>query len=448
VKRQIAILASALILAVAPQTHAQSAPPPAQGEVAAQLVLDADLIEGVDREALRDAIAEELGVKIALAGPGVEGRGTLRVRLESPGHVTISFRAEGGKEVGRSLELPKKPELAVEMIALIVGNLVRNEAAELLESLKPKPKPVAAPPPPPPPPVPVVTAPSPRPVGVCGRATAWVGLDAVPGVGWHRDETRRLSLGLLGTYSRGVRGAELGPVAAITNGHVCGAQVGGAVAIATGAVHGVQIGGAVAVAWGGLDGVMIAPVNVASKVSGVQLGVVNVATGDVRGVQLGVVNVARDADAPIGLLNIMTHGRTHLDVWGNETGLGMLELLHGGRRVHNLYGVGARLGPRGFRPAIMLGLGVRAFSSPALTVDVDASVTQLRRDVSHATLVSQLRAVLGVRIVDDLAVMVGPTWSVMWTDDPEESPQASVGVVELPENMYGWPGVVLGLRGF
>lgn len=446
-KRLFESLAVALSLAFASPARAQT-DPSAQAEVAAQLVLDADLIDGVEREALRAAIAAELGVEVALAAPGVSGKGTMRVRLEGPGKVTVSFRAEGGKEIGRSLELPKKQELAVETITLILGNLVRNEAGELLESMKPKPKPAV-------PPAPEVASYPPQlmtppPFDPCTPASTWIGLDAVPGVGWHRAETRALSFGLLGTWSRGVRGAELGPVAAITHGHVCGLQLGGAVAVVTGDVRGLQIGGAAAVTLGTVRGVMLSAVNVAGSVYGAQVGAVNIATGDVHGLQLGLVNIARDADAPIGLVSIMTHGRTHLDVVGNETGLGLVELVHGGRRVHNLYGLGTRLGPRGSRVAVMLGLGGRVYGSQGLTLDVDATVTQLHRtnDFEKSTLISQLRALVGVRVFDDLAILAGPTWSVMWTNDPEESPQASVGVKRFADDVHGWPGVTVGLRGF
>lgn len=462
--RRIAFLAAAISLATASQAHAETTSS-AETQVAAQLLLDADLIEGVDREQLRDAIAAELGVTVVLAGPGVEGRGTMRVRLESPGKVTVSFRAEGGKEVGRTLELPKKPEQAIETIALILGNLVRNEAAELLESLKPKPKPALAPPPPPPlAPPPVIVAPPP-PKTTCARPSSWIGLDAVPGVGWHQDDSRAFSFGLIGTFSRGVRGADIASAAAIARGDVCGAQIGGAVSIATGDFQGVQIGGAAAIVAGDVrgaqvggalslagtvHGVQIAPVTVAGDVHGVQLGTVNVAHGDVHGVQLGVVNIARDVDVPIGLISIVSRGRTHFDAWGNETGLAMLEVVHGGRRVHNLYGLGGRIGPRGTRAAFMLGIGFRAVATQPITLDIDATATQLHRttDFTKSTLVSQIRAVVGVRILDDLALLAGPTWSVMWTNDPEESPQASVGLSHFADDVHGWPGVVLGLRGF
>ncbi|MFZ5892859.1 MAG: hypothetical protein ACOY0T_17495 [Myxococcota bacterium] len=126
---------------------------------------------GIDPARVQAAIAHELKTDVQLA----ESADTpLRVAVGDDRHARVTYKTEAGEELARTVELPDNAERKVEVIALMVGNLTRNEAAELLAALKPKPEekpaeaakpeptPPAAPPSSPPPPPPP-TAPKPLP---------------------------------------------------------------------------------------------------------------------------------------------------------------------------------------------------------------------------------------------------------------------------------------------
>jgi hypothetical protein len=106
-----------------------------------------------------------------------------------------------------------------------------------------------------------------------------------------------------------------------------------------------------------------------------------------------VVNYAERSRASIGVLTIVRRGRTSLDVTGAvESGLLIAGVTHGGKYVHNSYGVGLRSGKEGERFAVQLGLGVRALHGARIRLDIDAVTTQLFRDWSgNTSMVAGLR---------------------------------------------------------
>ena len=72
----------------------------------------------------------------------------------------------------------------------------------------------------------------------------------------------------------------------------------------------------------------IAPINVARRVDGTQIGVINVGgAGD------GV---------PIGLIDIVPGGRTDVEASVDPRSLGTVLLRHGSRNWHNVYGLGGQ----------------------------------------------------------------------------------------------------------
>src|SRR5689334_9230638 len=109
------------------------------------IALRTDGAAELDEPGLRLALQSTLGV--AVSEPRRE-RGedlaTVVVRRHSSGSVTIVFVRPDGREVERTLDLPADRGLATETIALAAGNLVRDEAAELVAALAPPPPPAPA----------------------------------------------------------------------------------------------------------------------------------------------------------------------------------------------------------------------------------------------------------------------------------------------------------------
>jgi hypothetical protein len=486
----------------------------------AGIALRADGWDDTDRSGLRVALANTLG--IAITEPKSDRRealATVVVRRRAEGGVTIVFIRPDGREVERTLDLPADRDLATETIALAAGNLVRDEAAELVATLTPAPPPSEAPPSPEQ--LPAVDAASAPPGAAPRRVTCtdgehlFFGADFAPHAGTsskYPDRWRTLSLNFVGGYARGLRGFELGVGANIESAFMCGVQIAaganivlgdvrglqlatanvglgmvegaqlGVVALAKrdiegaqiatvsiggGALVGVQVGvvnllkgsvegnqtGVVNVAGADVRGAQIGVVNVAhGGVEGVQVGTTNVATGEVRGTQVGVVNYADVSDYPVGVVSVVRRGRTSVDGWVTETGIGMAGVRHGGRVIHNVYGVGYRAGtPSGW--SFALGLGARLELSAKAHIDFEAITYWLQRNEPFLddAQISSAGASFGYALTPVFGVFAAPTFNVLVTPDKELSQVGAFwGSTLLYESdtftVRAWPGATLGLR--
>lgn len=457
-------------------------------------------------EPLRAAIAAELDTAVELS----TGSEATRVEVIAVSNtlVRVAVRGPGRAPVERNVELPGAQ--ATETLALLVANLVRDEASELLLELRPLHAAVKAP----------------DPDGCApwqGRTTA-IGADFVPYLGTSLadgpDIERAFSFNLLGGITGGIRGFELGAGLNIVTRAMCGAQLSwgvnlvhgpakgaqiGLVDVAAGRVDGVQLGlldvaggaltggqlglidvaagpvtgfqlGLVDVASGGLEGAQIGLLNIAARPSvGLQLGQLNIAAGGLEGSQVGLVNisnkrvsgamigllnVAEDADAAIGLVSILTHGRTHLDIWGTDFGFGYVGVEHGGKVIHNIYGIG--VGHRddpGVVLSAALGLGARVVDGELLYLDIDAMMYALlikddARDRYVWGQVAQLRVPVALRLSSKVALFVAPALNVSFADagqplsDPALYHSTRLSKASASTEVRMWPGLSLGLRLF
>ncbi len=430
---------------------------------------------GFDVEALRSALAVDVARTVTLAPSSARAHLVVK-RVD--GVVVVALR-EGAREVTRRITLSNDPSVAQETLELVLAAMTRSESRTLAKGPE-APAPAPAPPPPPTaapaatpttapsasPPLPSPSAAHDAPSTAARKTTLQpperervvpVGLDLVPFLGVSSvtlgRETRYVSIGAAGSLTRNLYGMSADGAVGIVTRHVEGVQIAGAVAYA-GSVHGAQIAGAVNVTSTYLRGVQIAgAVNVADgDVDGAQLGTVNVATGHVRGLQLGVINVADESDAPIGVFNIIKHGRHHLDVWGSEIGLVMGGVELGGKYTHGIVGVGARPGPEGTRPVIGAGFGVHFALSENVGMDLDLLHYDLAAfSWEHAPQLSQMRLVVDLRVAPEVHFFAGPTFNVFVSDDPKDTnpgPLGSWTTGSPTEHVALWPGVTLGGRLF
>jgi hypothetical protein len=332
-----------------------------------------------------------------------------------------------------------------------------------------------------------------------------------------RSATRIGSFNLVGGLSRGLYGFELALGFNLKTGFMCGVQIAGGANVVHGPAKGVQFSSAFNYAGdlsgvqltgggniardgsgaqvsgganiahdlygvqvtGGLNlarvfgGVQLASLNIVRDLAGAQLGAVNIATGHVRGVQVGVFNYADDVDVPIGVVNVVRHGRTNFDLFTSESGWTSIGLLHGGRRVHNIWALGIQpaLVSGKAMPSGTFGIGVRAYDTASFSMDVDALVTSFIRFRSTAsqtmeffTLQPELRVAFAVPVFDGVSFLFGPSVRVLVTTDPESKPQSPFGGIKTHDNRetivngtrletvssgtaaFIVPGVVVGLR--
>ena len=343
----------AAVLVAAPAPARAEDPPPLHALVSGGPAGTADLVVR--------AIAVELGRPVTLlandaACPAPCAAITIDTQQAT---ATARVTADNGELRQRTISVPSDPAGRADVIALLVGNLARDEAAAIAGELdadeptpepspEPTPEPVVEPAPTPEPtPEPVVEptpAPDPEPVVVLpaearpdeGRTSIRIGLVSPISIRFGGASQRGLGVHLLVGYSRESHLLTLSGIADVVRGDVYGAQIAGIAAVG-GRIRGVQIAGIFAGA-GQLDGLSIAGVasrsnggagiqiagaasvaggragtqlagaaNVAGKGAGVQIaGAANVAGGSVGLQVAGAVNVARGHvyGAQVGVVNV------------------------------------------------------------------------------------------------------------------------------------------------
>jgi hypothetical protein len=221
-------LAVALVLAALGVSHEARAQSGSSASSAASPALPLTLELGnskLDAEAVRRAIELELKRPVVL-GAAASNAPNLTVVAHESRSVTVSYRSSTGEARTRSIGIPEDRGRAAEVIALLSGNLSRDEAAELLANFaakaalsdqaelpKPQDPPAEAPVPVPEPATPAKpragdTRPSPSPKHTEPSApppllqTAFPALDLalLAPVALYRDSEQRIFAGELGLF--------------------------------------------------------------------------------------------------------------------------------------------------------------------------------------------------------------------------------------------------------
>jgi hypothetical protein len=325
-------------------TAVTSAAAAAPAEASAEVLL---LIEGdpadLEPERVRDAIAREIGAPVVLAIEAVPGRAVLILRMKPGREVDLTYRDRAGGVIERGVDLPWESDRAVDTVALLAGNLVRDEAAEIAASLK-KREPAAAPaataPPATPPRAtppraappraapgparpkrPEATPPPPAKPASCSSShyptvIAGVGYDPfglLTGNLSFDHSVRHLSFNATVGRTAGLRGLEIGVLGNYEREFACGVQIANVANVVSGPMRGVQAAGVLNVA-SEIEGVQMATIlNVSSGAArGAQLAGVNVHWGGrFRGVQGGIVNVSQEfSGVQLAGINIDRKGPT------------------------------------------------------------------------------------------------------------------------------------------
>jgi len=121
----------------APAASASAGPAAPPAPANAPLALALSLGDSkLDPESIRRAVELELKRPIVLArDPAEPGTPKLEVVVNGDHTVSVSYHAENGVTRSRSIALPRDDRRSPELIALLSGNLSRDEAAELLAAL-------------------------------------------------------------------------------------------------------------------------------------------------------------------------------------------------------------------------------------------------------------------------------------------------------------------------
>ncbi|HKO51634.1 MAG TPA: hypothetical protein VJV79_28185 [Polyangiaceae bacterium] len=341
-------------LSVAVGARAQPATP-AAAVTSSALPLQLDLgSSGLDAEAVRKAIELELKRPVVLTTLAADTRNApdLSVIAHADHTVTVSYRTNTGTTRSRSMNLPEDRARGAEVIALLSGNLSRDEAAELLADLAAKGAPSAETAPATsdgsetvaqkaaaetdtparptaaetlPPPSPPSVQPS-APPPLIKTSPPAINLSVVPSLALYRNSEQRifsvefglayshvgelhgagLNLAVLRT-ERDVRGASFAAFYNVTGGTVTGAS-GSALINRRQGLRGLEFGGLLT--FGSADGQGVAAAGLANLAQGFEglqaAGLVN-SSKNLRGVQAaGILNRAHASTGlqAAGVLNI------------------------------------------------------------------------------------------------------------------------------------------------
>ena len=311
----------------------------------------------IQAEAVRAAIEAELNVAVRVEDLLTEEGLSVNVTRR---RATVSFRSKDGQATTRSLDLPANTEQAVEVIALLAGNLARDEASELLsrlappkappapETTEPAPQEEAAPSPPaeapPAPPKPEEKKePAKKPEAPGKKKQKLDGL--IPTTAnlslYHPitliDHTERRALRFEGglAYSRvgaiqgigftlgyqrvekGVRGVVGSLGLTRVDGDLIGVQWSALFSEGHGKIRGAEVGSLVALRWGNVEGAQASAFFAYAKnVVGIQASAGGVYAEDVVGGQASLVTVARDIEG--GQISLVGVAR---DIDGGQLGL-------------------------------------------------------------------------------------------------------------------------------
>ncbi|MFT3696947.1 MAG: hypothetical protein QM831_27645 [Kofleriaceae bacterium] len=459
----------------------------------------------IDPGVVGTSIATELSRPVTQLAKGDVCRAPCLMIAIAGSSATVTFTSEKGGTRQRTIELGTDHAQWPELVTLLAGNLVRDDADELLPAAA-EPTVVEAPVVQQDAPPALVVAPpavvlSQRaPVIVHDEPHAIFGLSLVPGISTDLLDVQRshyISIGLVAGSSGDVSGAAFSGAVDVARS-VSGAQVSGAVAVA-GELTGVQIAGAVtvadrsrgsqiagavafantsasqiagAIAYSGNAGMQIAgavsvatlsrtqisgAVNVTGTSKGLQLAPINIAHRN-DGVQIGVINIGGgpDADA-FGLINIVPGGRTDLEVSGDSSGLGTILFRHGGRHWHNVYGFGGQkhdaTDTGANNDVWMYGLGFGpSFHLGSLPADLEAIAWNVNHGNSHekeVSILAQLRLTVGIP-VGPVTLVAGGAINTYVSSDHTSPLFTARSVTDYPmdSNVVTrlWPSVFAGVR--
>lgn len=293
-------------------------PEPAPGPPSLRVVVQA-VAAGLDPYAVQRAVEAELGVVVrGDVHPDVVG--TLNVVATGPDTLTMEYVGNDGRRNSRTVKLPASAPKRIETVALVAGNLARDETGQLIEELRPPPAPASESEPPaePAPPAPVAAAPPPPVSPPPAEKPPPVATDTKPAsepeleyqvvnfslytpIALHANSPEleiAAELGLVYSDVGRVRGGALTWLVSRVRYGYQGAQVAGLVNLTSGAAQGISVAGLAALQWGDLTGGSIAGLanyGDGDLTGGEVAGLFSFRRGNATGVQLsGAFNAAHD----------------------------------------------------------------------------------------------------------------------------------------------------------
>jgi hypothetical protein len=269
--------------------------------------------------------------------------------------------------------------------------------------------------------------------------------------------TNKLSVNVVGGYTAGLKGVEMGGVFNIEKKDVKGVQAAGIVNIVGGHVEGVQMAGSHNIVLDSVKGVQAAGIcNTARQVSGMQIaGVINI-TRKLKGVQIGVVNIADTSDGiSIGVINLSRNGIKQLSLFADEVSPLNIAFRSGNAKLYSilLIGYDPSQDHRTYRYGF--GLGHRFILNKKLSLDPELTNEHLALgswdNFKYSNDLYKLSLDLHVRLSRHFAVSGGPSLNFYHRDKKFPENDHSPVYKGYPtwtssDNVTGWMGWHAGLN--
>ena len=317
-----------------------------------------------------------------------------------------------------------------------------------------------------------------------------------PGLGTHgrmsAQVINKFSLNIIGGYTAGVNGVEIGGIFNIVKKDVNKFQIGGLFNVVGGKLHGVQIAGMQNTVLDSVKGFQVGGLmnlnkatfsgfqlgglynNTHSEIHGLQLaGLVNIAKNEVRGVQVSaLLNKAKNLNGvQIGIVNINSQDSSEgysfglvnisksfhvLSVSTDELGEIVIEFKSGNRKLYSILHAGYN--PRNDHKLLSMGLGLgseirfnrKLFASPELSWQY--LYTGSWEDLNEML---KFNLNLGYRITSRISVFAGPSFAAY--NNRQEAgmpgyqypvPKADYTLYKINQQVNGWIGWTAGINFF
>ncbi|WP_256006546.1 hypothetical protein [Pedobacter deserti] len=294
----------------------------------------------------------------------------------------------------------------------------------------------------------------------------------IPGLSSHGSMSGQMinkgSLNVLGGYTAGVDGVEVGGLFNITKGDVNKVQVAGLFNGVGGSVRGVQVAGLINDVRTGVSGVQVAGlvnavqkdmkgtqvaglVNLTvKKLDGVQIaGLVNYAT-DVSGLQIGLLNISsRNEGYSIGLLNYVHHGYHRVCVSANETINANVALKLGNAKLYNILLAGKNFSDTAKVLSAGLGFGHDFIFGPRWSAAMELTSQYLYLgNWDYSNILNRFGLSAQYQVVKGLAVVAGPAYSVYVSNAPVGGAAKNYSQQVYPDRRHDFSSKVKGWLGW
>ncbi len=319
----------------------------------------------------------------------------------------------------------------------------------------------------------------------------------IPGLSTHgmfsSQVVNRGSMNLVGGYTAGVDGLEMGGVFNINQKDVRFLQMAGVFNLVGGDAEGVQMAGVSNTVLDDVSGVqaggvsnwagnvkgtqLAGVVNVAKKAEGLQVagvlnaavesrgmqiagvlngssgetgpqiaGVVNIG-GKVKGIQLaGLINVADSSDYPIGLINLIKNGRKSFSLGTDESGLAALTFRSGGRVLYGVLGAGYGFQDHELPYALDAGIGAHLADGRTFSLDAEVINRNSTDFGGYGQYRVSFRLLPELRLGTHFSLYAGPSVSYTYPDKKNAGIDKTPGWV-LYENESNGRALHIGFSG-